>query len=211
MSIVIFIIWLVSFVGGVVAAYFVPTNVLSLDLKFVFVGAWGSVLGVVLYTVACRKLAAAEADFSSALNAQKQIDSPRTQYLPVVNPGNPEFPPKAPAPVQNPYDAPSDLPPGAMSAKEALASLNPQKPPLFFPMDAWEPFCRDILKNRPFSEVVNSFANVLPKLSRSPAAFSICTAEPRRNSTRLFRSATIPSATIRLCRRNALVSTRAKL
>lgn len=164
MSIVIFIIWFVSFVGGVVAAYFVPTNVLSLDLKFVFVGAWGAVLGVVLYTIACRKLAAAEADFSSALNAQKQIDSPRTQYLPVVNPGNPEFPPKAPAPVQNPYDAPSDLPPGAMSAKDALASASPKKAPVFFPMDAWEPFCRDILKNRPFSEVVNSFANVLPML-----------------------------------------------
>ena len=43
-------------------------------MKFVFVGAWGAVLGVVLYTIACRKLAAAEADFSSALNAQKQIE-----------------------------------------------------------------------------------------------------------------------------------------
>jgi hypothetical protein len=41
MSVVIFILWLVAFIGGVLAAYFVPVNVLSMDLKFVFIGAVG--------------------------------------------------------------------------------------------------------------------------------------------------------------------------
>lgn len=168
MSIVIFIIWNIALIGGCVAAYFVPVDVLSLDLKFVFIGAWGVVLGVVLFTLCKRKLAAAESDFSAALNAQKMLQSPRTQYLPVVNPGNPEFPPKAmaaaAAPASQPQEAATGLPPGAMSAKEALASLSPKKPLLLFPMDSWEPFCKDILKNRPFSEVVASLGNVLPKL-----------------------------------------------
>ena len=71
MSVVIFILWLVAFIGGVLAAYFVPVNVLSMDLKFVFIGAWGSVLGVVLFCICKKKLTNAEADFSSALNPHK--------------------------------------------------------------------------------------------------------------------------------------------
>ena len=163
MSVVIFILWLVAFIGGVLAAYFVPVNVLSMDLKFIFIGAWGSVLGVVLFCICKKKLANAEADFSSALNSLRQSQSPRTQYLPVVNPGNPEFPPKPVVPRATEPPSSMGLPPGAVPAKEALAALNPKKPPVLFPLEAWAPFCKDILKNRPFSEVVSSFGNVLPK------------------------------------------------
>ena len=47
MSFLSYFFCLVFFAGGVVAAYFIPDKTLALHLKFVLVGAWGAVLGLV--------------------------------------------------------------------------------------------------------------------------------------------------------------------
>lgn len=166
MSIVIYIIWLIAFLGGVIAAFFVPAEVLAMNLKFIFIGSWGAVLGLVLYSFCRHRLMNAEADFSAALNEQRQMQSPRTQYLPVVNPGSPDFPPNGFNPTPNEVSSALDaaLPVGAMPAKDALASCMASGANVGFPLDTWDAFCKDILKNRPFSEVIVSLGNVLPSL-----------------------------------------------
>ncbi len=47
MSLFSYIFCLVFFAGGVAAAYFIPDKTLALHLKFVLIGAWGAVLGLV--------------------------------------------------------------------------------------------------------------------------------------------------------------------
>ena len=54
MSMVSYFFWLVAFVAGVVISYFVPETSLSVGGKFFFIGAWGVVLGFVLFSI-CRK------------------------------------------------------------------------------------------------------------------------------------------------------------
>ena len=68
MNIVKYIIWLVAFLMGVIAAYVVPEETMSAGVKFFFVGAWGSVLGFVFYTVCRRQIESIENDFNEALN-----------------------------------------------------------------------------------------------------------------------------------------------
>ena len=60
MNIVKYIFWLVAFLMGVIAAYVVPEETMSIGAKFIFVGAWGAVLGFVFYTVCSRQIEAIE-------------------------------------------------------------------------------------------------------------------------------------------------------
>ena len=49
MNIIKYIFWLVAFLMGVIVAYVFPEETMSTGAKFIFVGAWGAVLGFVFY------------------------------------------------------------------------------------------------------------------------------------------------------------------
>ena len=162
MSFLSYFFCLVFFAGGVVAAYFIPDKTLALHLKFVLVGAWGAVLGLVYHSLCCRKLREAEENYTELLNTQNT--APKTEYVPVVPSIGDEVQPfEHPAQQQkkSPFD--SILPPGAVPAAEALKQQVKEAPQVF-PLDAWNAFCKHILKNRPFPEVVESLEKSLPEL-----------------------------------------------
>lgn len=64
MTMVSYIVWLIAFVAGVGVSFFVPEATISLGGKFAFIGAWGAVLGFVLYTLCKRGVETAEAEFN---------------------------------------------------------------------------------------------------------------------------------------------------
>ena len=145
MSFFSYIFCVILFVAGVVAAYVVPDNTLALHLKFVLVGAWGAVMGLIFYSLCCRKLREAEENYTELLNTQSR--SPKTEYVPVVPSIGDEMQPfERPTQKKSPFD--SILPPGAVPAAEALRQ--PKNVPQVFPLEAWNTFCKQILKNRPF-------------------------------------------------------------
>ena len=162
MSMFSYIVWLFFFCGGVVGAYFIPDAKIPLEGKFAFVGAWGAVLGFIYYSIAKRRAQQAEADFAEALNESKE--APRTQYVPVVpTVAADEHKVDSPIPpVRNPFE--SILPPGAVPASEALAAAAKPAVRPAFPLEEWNVFCKEILKNRPFPEVVEALEKVLPSL-----------------------------------------------
>ena len=80
MNIVKYIFWLVAFLMGVIVAYVVPEETMSIGAKFIFVGAWGAVLGFVFYTVCKRQIESIENDFNEVLNRpQPKV----TQFVPI--------------------------------------------------------------------------------------------------------------------------------
>ncbi|MCQ2055468.1 MAG: GGDEF domain-containing protein [Fibrobacter sp.] len=159
MSILSYFVWLIFFASGVAGAYFIPEATIPLDGKFVFVGAWGAVVGFIYYIVCKRKAQEAEENYVESLNASRQA-SPKTEYIPVVPMVGDEVA-KSPVSVRNPFE--SILPPGAIPAKEALQKMDTLARPVF-PLESWNVFCKDIFKNRPFPEVVESLEKVLPLL-----------------------------------------------
>jgi diguanylate cyclase (GGDEF)-like protein len=146
--------WLVAFIAGVAISYFVPETTVSIGGKFIFVGAWGAVLGLVLYNVCKRKLDIAEEDFNEALYSIKDSKLSMTSELPVTSPD-----PLAAQP--EPEDMP--LPTGAISSKEALAK-KVDEICVKFPLDAWKKYTRCLLKDRPVPEVIKSLEELLPQL-----------------------------------------------
>ena len=154
MSMFTYFFWLVTFVAGVVVAFFVPETTVPVGGKFVFIGAWGAVLGLVLYNVCKRKLDIAEEDFNEALYSIKDSKLSMTSDLAVAGPD-----PLA-APTE-PEDMP--LPTGAISSKEALAK-KVDEINVKFPLAAWKKYTRCLLKNRPVPEVIKSLEDLLPQL-----------------------------------------------
>lgn len=147
MNIVKYILWLFAFVAGVVVSYFVPDETLSLNGKYIFLGAWGAVLGFVFYTICKKRIDSMQSEFNEALNSRL----PKTPYGSI--------------------SAHDDdvLPKGAVPAAEALrqaeASLKKKleaSSKVFFPLPAWNDFKNGILKNRPFNEVIASMEKLLP-------------------------------------------------
>ena len=145
-------VWLLAFAAGVVLAYFVPETSFSVEIKFLFVGIWGAVLGFIFYTIAKKAVQDGEGgdDYPSA---QNHI----TELVPIVPGEVPEEPGET---------APEETAEGV--AEEAAASVEespaaPLPKPLF-PLEEWSEFCREVLRNRPFSEVVAMLEKVLPKL-----------------------------------------------
>ena len=135
-------VWLLAFAAGVVLAYFVPETSFSVEIKFLFVGIWGAVLGFIFYTIAKKAVQDGEGgdDYPSA---QNHI----TELVPIVPGEVPEEPGET---------APEETAEGV--AEEAAASVEespaaPLPKPLF-PLEEWSEFCREVLRNRPFSEVV---------------------------------------------------------
>ena len=157
MSFLSYFICLVFFIGGIVGAYFIPDKTLALHLKFVLIGAWGAVLGLVYYSLGARKFREAEENFTEALNENRNA-SPKTEYIPVVPSIADE-----PQPFEkrkNAFDGilPPEAVPASTAIKQAEAAMNA------FPLDAWNAFCKHILKNRPFPEVVEALEKSLPEL-----------------------------------------------
>lgn len=150
-----YFIWLVAFVAGVVVSYFVPEETLSFGGKFVFVGAWGAVLGLVLYSICKKKVENAEADFTETLNSIKGEKFDFATGLPIA-------PMSEPDPEPDPDDFP--LPKGAVPAKEALEKVAEEGLRVGFPLDAWKKFSRALLKDRPVPEVLQSLETLLPQL-----------------------------------------------
>lgn len=154
MNIVKYIFWLVAFLMGVIAAYVVPEETMSIGAKFIFVGAWGAVLGFVFYTVCSRQIEAIENDFNEVLNKPQPKD---TQFVSV----------RLQEEKKNP------LPPGAIPAAEALKQqpvpasikkLDAAALKVGFPLEAWNGFKIGILRNRPFTEVIDAMQKLLPEL-----------------------------------------------
>ena len=152
MSVISYLVWLLAFAAGVVLAYFVPEKSFSVEIKFVFVGIWGAVLGFIFYTVAKKAVQDVEGgdDYPTA---QNHI----TELVPIV-PG--ELP-------EEPGEAALEKTAGEVAEEAAAPVAESPAAPLpkpLFPLEEWSEFCRLVLRNRPFSEVVSMLENVLPKL-----------------------------------------------
>ena len=145
-------VWLLAFAAGVVLAYFVPETSFSVEIKFLFVGIWGAVLGFIFYTIAKKAIQDGEGgdDYPSA---QNHI----TELVPIV-PGEVPEEPGETAPEETAEGVAEET---AASVEESPAAPLPK--PLF-PLEEWSEFCREVLRNRPFSEVVAMLEKVLPKL-----------------------------------------------
>ena len=150
MSAISYLVWLLAFVAGVVLAYFVPENSFSLEIKFLFVGIWGAVLGFIFYTVA-RKAVQDGEDVDDYPSAQNHI----TELVPVVPGEVSETAGETPETAQEESSEAAEQDAGALPAAQ---------PKAFFPLEEWSDFCKEILRNRPFSEVVAFLEDVLPKL-----------------------------------------------
>lgn len=151
MSMLTYFFWLVAFAGGVVVSYFVPEATLSIGGKFFFVGAWGTVLGFVLFTICRKKVENAEVEFTETLNSIKGERFDFVTGLPINEEARPE-----------PEDEP--LPKGAVPAQEALEKLEEQAVRAGFPLDVWKKYSRCLLKDRPVPEVVKALEELLPLL-----------------------------------------------
>ena len=151
MSMLTYFFWLVAFVAGVVVSYFVPEATLSIGGKFFFVGAWGTVLGFVLFTICRKKVENAEVEFTETLNSIKGERFDFVTGLPIKEESRPE-----------PEDEP--LPKGAVPAQEALEKLEEQAVRAGFPLDVWKKYSRCLLKDRPVPEVVKALEELLPLL-----------------------------------------------
>lgn len=183
MSVFSFILWLILFGGGVVGGYYIPEATIPLYGKFVFVGAWGAVVGFIFFVSCRKKFQEAEANYVESLNAAKMA-SPKTEYIPVVpTVGDEETQTATPIPVKNPFE--SILPPGAMSVKTAFDKLDAAAKPVF-PLEPWNAFCKEILKNRPFPEVVGSLEKVLPLLFPKAAGILYMYGEVQAELRKIF-------------------------
>lgn len=159
MTMFTYIVWLIAFVVGVIAAFFAPETSVPLPGKFVFLGAWGAVLGFVLYNICKKKIERTEEDFNENLKYLKESNMELVSGLS----RNDE--------QDNPEEEPAlerqELPKGAVSAKEALEQIERLEQAAFsvgIPLEPWKAFSKAILKNRPFGEVLKPFQDLLPQL-----------------------------------------------
>ena len=150
MSILYYLVWLLAFVAGVVLSFFAPETALSIGVKFLFVGVWGAVLGYIFYVVAKRAVQDNGSEETSEPHSR-----PVTELVPVV--------PSDVAEISEENGGVAEGPVEAASPEEPVSETVPQ-PRELFPLSDWDDFCKEILRNRPFSEVVGVLEKVLPKL-----------------------------------------------
>ena len=161
MSMVSYFFWLVAFIAGVVVAYFVPETSLSIGGKFFFIGAWGVVLGFVLFSICRKKVENAEVEFTETLNSIKGERFDFATRMPANEKPEPE-----------PEDMP--LPKGAVPAKEALKEIEKVVIRVGFPLESWRKYARCLLKDRPVPEVVKALEELLPKLFPNASGILWC-------------------------------------
>lgn len=135
----LYILWLLTFLIGVVFVYVLPEDSLSPSLRYLFLGAWGAALGVLFKIMTNHSSARAE-DPDDAEQTERNL--PPTELVPIVgNEDQAEAPAQAPAPE--------------------IKIISPE-----FPDDDWLDFCHELLRNRPFAEVVRKLNDLLPKIFR---------------------------------------------
>lgn len=160
MTMITYIVWLVAFVVGVVAAFLAPETSVPLTAKFGFLAAWGAVLGFVLYTICKKKIENTENDFNENLMYLKENNMELISGL-SHDDEHERQEEEEPAPIPEPK---MDLPKGAISAKEALEQMETATFSVGIPLEPWKAFSRAILKNRPFGEVIKPLQELLPQL-----------------------------------------------
>ncbi|OWV08819.1 GGDEF domain-containing protein [Fibrobacter sp. UWH1] len=166
MTMVSYIVWLIAFVAGVGVSFFVPEATISLGGKFAFIGAWGAVLGFVLYTLCKRRVETAEAEFNENLESLKASQLDLVTGIQANKPAEPVEKPAVKAPEPPPVTAKNEipLPKGAISAREALEKIAGAPLRANFPLDVWKRYAKSILKDRPFGEVLANLEKLLPAM-----------------------------------------------
>lgn len=161
---VTYIVWLLAFVAGVCISFFVPETTIPLNGKFAFVGAWGAVLGFVLYTLCRRKVETTEAEFNENLES---IKASQLNKITGIQPSVPmEEEVHSVAPIGNLVSENNELrlPPGAKTAKDVLDAISEGSLSVRFPLESWKNYARGVLKDRPFPEVLASLEKLLPEM-----------------------------------------------
>lgn len=151
MNWLIYFFWLIVFLAGVTTAYLLPEAMLTQFARFALLGAWGAVLGWVLGILAARRAIrerTAQVDFDDAIRTRAK---PETELIPVVNGVQ----------ASQKHEV---LPKETEPPKAPLAPHEACVPQLNFPLDTWHLFCRGILKNRPFHEIISKLGQCLPEM-----------------------------------------------
>ena len=136
-----YIIWLITFLAGVIFGYVLPDESLSPSLRYIFLGVWGSVLGALFNVITSRmqQNKNESEDFDAAV-----ANKPATQLIPIVD---------------------------GKEAPEAEPTMQESLPPKIiapeFPDAEWIDFTQEILKNHPFPKVVKKLSAILPRIFKN--------------------------------------------
>ncbi len=129
-----YILWLISFLAGVVFVCVLPGETPSPSVRYLFLGLWGAILGALFNAIANRQTTDTESDF--AIEPSRKL--PEAELIPVVNEANG---------------------PSMAEAPEKPKILAPE-----FPDEDWIDFSHELLRNRPFPEVVRKLNELLPRI-----------------------------------------------
>ncbi len=132
-----YILWLIPFLAGIVFVGVLPGDSPSPFVRYLFIGVWGAVLAAVFGAVLEKKVAKKSNEEFSSEPEKPQL--PETELIPVV--GGKEAPKPEPEPVFE------------------TKILAPE-----FPDDDWIDFSHELLRNRPFPEVIHKLSEILPKI-----------------------------------------------
>ncbi len=129
-----YILWLISFLAGVLFVCVLPGETPSPSVRYLFLGLWGAILGALFNAIASKKATDTEDDFA----IEPSRKQPETEFIPVIG---------------------ESSVPSAADAPEKPRILAPE-----FPDEDWIEFSHELLRNRPFSEVVRKLNELLPRI-----------------------------------------------
>lgn len=129
-----YILWLISFLAGVVFVCVLPGDSPAPAFRYLFLGLWGSILGALFNAISNK--AAKPADFENFSDPERKL--PETEFIPVVGKGE----------LQT-----------SENGNSVTKILAPE-----FPDEDWLEFSHELLRNRPFPEVVRKLNEILPKI-----------------------------------------------
>lgn len=147
----LYILWLISFLAGVIFVYVLPDDSLSPSLRYLFLGIWGTVLGAIFNAITLKLNNRPKEDPFDVLTK----NDPETQFVPVVG-----------GKGQDPIDNTPAFQ-KAEAVEEESQAKGTSKPTIVapeFPDDEWIDFSRELLHNRPFPEVIRKLSAILPKI-----------------------------------------------
>lgn len=136
----LYILWLLTFLIGVVFVYVLPEDSLSPSMRYLFLGVWGAALGVLFKIMTNRP--SEHAENPDATEFQEGQKLPETELIPVAG-----------------SEQPANIPAAAEPVTKLIA---PE-----FPDEDWLDFCHELLRNRPFAEVIRKLNDLLPKIFRN--------------------------------------------
>ncbi|MCK9181625.1 MAG: GGDEF domain-containing protein [Fibrobacteraceae bacterium] len=157
----LYILWLISFLGGVAFVYLIPSASLALGFRFALIALWGAVLGGILNVLASKGNKKATSEFSFDAAIAKKTKS-ETELIPIIN-GMQSRETK-------------EIPP----VKETII-----KPPEF-PNAKWQEFSHGLLRNRPFPEVIGNFSKLLPEIFKGASGILYMYSENQSELHQIF-------------------------